>query len=66
MEPNRYSEDFELSELIRENMDQQHQERIKNTLMKESLVKLSLDKDFEHMYRIDANNMNNESEVGIS
>lgn len=34
--------------------------------MKESLVKLSLDKDFEYMYRLDANNINNESEVGIS
>lgn len=48
-------------DLIRENMEYQENQNIKNTLYKESLVKISLDKDFQNLFECE-----NVSESGVS
>ena len=40
----------ELADVIRENLHFQFDQSVKKTLLKESLLKLSLDKDFEHIF----------------
>lgn len=39
-----------MSDLIRENINYQHDQTIKKTLMKESMMKISLDKDFKNLF----------------
>lgn len=51
----------QLVDLIRENMEYQENQNIKNTLYKESLVKISLDKDFQNLFECE-----NVSESGVS
>ena len=46
-EPNQSPE---LAELIRDNIDFQHNQNIKKTLFKESMIKVSLDKDFKDLF----------------
>ena len=41
----------ELADVIRDNLHYQHDQSIKRTLLKESLLKISLDKDFEHIFQ---------------
>jgi hypothetical protein len=43
-------EEPELADIIRENIHFQHEQSIKRTLLKESLLKISLDKDFSHLF----------------
>lgn len=40
----------ELAELIRDNIDFQQNQNIKKTLFKESMIKVSLDKDFKDLF----------------
>ena len=40
----------ELADLIRENINYQHDQTITKTLMKESMMKMSLDKDFKALF----------------
>ena len=39
-----------LADVIRDNINFQHDQSIKRTLLKESLLKISLDKDFSHLF----------------
>ena len=39
-----------MADLIRENINYQHDQTIKKTLMKESMMKMSLDKDFKNLF----------------
>lgn len=41
----------ELADVIRENLHFQMDQSIKRTLLKESLLKISLDKDFENLFQ---------------
>jgi outer membrane protease len=41
---------LELADVIRENYHYQVDQNVKRTLLKESLLKISLDKDFQHIF----------------
>ena len=44
------NEQHELADVIRENLNYQLDQSVKRTLLKESLLKISLDKDFDHIF----------------
>lgn len=50
--------------MIRENLNFQFDQSVKRTLLKESLLKISLDKDFEHIF--EDHNYNHRKEEALS
>lgn len=45
------NESHDLADVIRENLHYQFDQTVKRTLLKESLLKISLDKDFEGLFQ---------------
>ena len=44
------NESHDLADVIRDNIHYQYDQSVKKTLLKESMLKVSLDKDFEHIF----------------